>query len=124
MVNTAVSVLGFTATIPQHWHDTYRLGLGGQYQYKPFLMFQLGGSYDSSPTSSSRRLPALPMDRQVRAGAGVVYTIAQVVKLGLSYEYINFGNAAINNTSNQGILSGSYTRNYANVLQASLNVEC
>jgi long-chain fatty acid transport protein len=124
MVDSAVTVAGFTAIVPQHWHDTYRVGLGAQFQYKPFLLFQLGGSYDSSPTSSSRRLPVLPMDRQVRAGAGLVYTIARVVKLGLSYEYINFGNASINNTSTLGTLSGSYSRNYANVLQASLNVEC
>lgn len=122
MRNNVIYVDGFTAVTPQNWQDTYRVGLGGRYQLNPALLFQAGISYDSSPTSSTKRLPDLPFDRQVRLGAGVEYEIVRAVNLGLSYEHINFGSANINNTSSAGVLAGDYSRNYANVLQASLNV--
>lgn len=124
MKDTIITVDGFSAATPENWHDTYRVGIGGQYQATPKLLVQAGTSYDSSPTSSSKRTPNLPMDRQVRVGAGMEYALIRAVKLGVSYEYINFGGANINNTSSSGVLAGSYSRNFANVFQASLNVEC
>ena len=124
MVNTVVQVDGFAATTPQHWHDTYRLGLGGQYQVVPSFMVEAGASFDSSPTSSSKRTPNLPMDQQIRLGVGLQYALLSAVNLGVSYEYLKLGTAAINNSSPQGVLAGSYSRNYANIIQASLNVNC
>lgn len=125
MVNSTTFIAGYTTTTLQNWHDTYRAGLGGQYRLssKPLLV-QAGASYDSSPTSSSRRLPDLPMDRQIRLGAGLEYDLFKAATLGASYEYINLGNAKINHTYSTGVLSGSYSRNYANVFQLSLNVKC
>lgn len=122
MHNTVVNIASFTAVTPRHWIDTYRAGLAAQYRPNAAVVLQVGGSYDSSPTSSSYRLPDLPMDKQIRLGAGVTYTTPYQATLGFSYEYINFGNANINNVSSLGSLVGSYTRNYANVFQASINV--
>lgn len=124
MRNTVLTVAGFSAVTPENWHDTYRLGLGGQYRFTPNFMFQAGASFDSSPTSSSKRLPNLPMDRQIRVGLGLEYALMQAATLGLSYEYINLGKASISNTSAPGTLAGSYSRNFANIFQASLNVAC
>lgn len=124
MQNTTVTVDGFSAVTPTNWNNTYRVGLGTQFQYSMATMLQAGISYDSSPTTAAKRLPSLPMDGQTRVGAGVIYRLAQAVKLGLSYEYMNLGRASISNTSSLGVLSGSYSRNYANVVQASLNVDC
>jgi long-chain fatty acid transport protein len=124
MVNSIVTVDGFSAVTPLNWHDTYRIGLGGQYRFLSGILAQTGVSYDSSPTSSSKRLPNLPMDRQIRVGAGVLYPIVKAVVLGVSYEYMNLGNARISSQSSVGHLAGSYSRNYANFLQLSLNVSC
>lgn len=104
------------------WNNTYRFGLGGQYKFNPCLLLQSGVSYDSSPTSTSKRVPELPYDRQIRVGLGLVYTVMKNATVGLSYEYINFGNADINNVTRLGTFAGSYSNNYANVLQASINV--
>ncbi len=123
MQDTVLSVDGYSATIPQGWRDTFRLGLGGKYKLTQGFAVQAGASYDSSPTNSSRRLPDLPMDRQVRVGAGITYALIRGATLGASYEYINFGQASINNTSSNGVLVGSYSRNYANVVQVSVNVD-
>lgn len=123
MQNTILTVSSFSAVIPQDWHDTYRIGLGMQYRLNPCFLIQTGASFDSSPTSSSKRLPDLPMDRQIRVGAGIMYTMIRHVVLGASYEYWNLGNAHINNVSSNGVLSGSYSRNYSNTFQVSVNVE-
>lgn len=124
MENTIVNVGGVSAVTPQNWHDTYRIGVGTRYHFLPDYTLQAGVSFDSSPTSSSHRLPELPMDKQVRIGLGLLYDISKFVNLSVSYEYLNLGNASINNTSSAGVLAGSYDRDYANFLQASLNVVC
>lgn len=124
MRNSIISVDGFTAVTPMNWRNTYRVGLGGRYQVRQPLVLQAGVSYDSSPTNSAYRLPDLPVDRQIRVGAGVEYTLIKAVVIAASYEYMNLGSANINNTSALGVLSGYYPRNYANVAQVSLNVSC
>jgi long-chain fatty acid transport protein len=124
MRNTIVTVDGFTEVTPLNWNSTYRVGLGGRYQFRPALLLQAGVSYDSSPTNTNQRLPSLPVDRQIRFGAGLEYALIKAVTLATSYEYMNLGKAHINNTTALGTLSGSYPRNYANVFQISLNVSC
>lgn len=124
MVDTIVTVDNYTAVTPDNWHDTYRVGLGGQYRVISPLLLKAGASYDSSPTSSSNRLPDLPMDRQIRLAVGMEYELIKAATLGLSYEYIDLGDASMDNTSSNGTLSGDYSRNFANVFQASLNVKC
>jgi len=123
MKNTTLNVAGYSVVTPLNWNDTYRVGLGGKFKVTPAFVLQAGASYDSSPTSTANRLPVLPMDRQVRLGVGFLYTMHKIVKLGMSYEYWNLGNAPIHNTSSAGVLAGSYSTNFANTLQASINVE-
>lgn len=122
MQDTILKVANFTAVTPDNWHDTYRVGLAGQFHVNPCLLLQAGASYDSSPTSASRRLPDLPIDRQIRLGAGLIFNLRQMLQLAFSYEYINLGNASINNFSSNGSLVGSYPRNYVNVFQTSINI--
>ena len=122
MTDTALNIRNITAVTPRNWKDTYRLGVAGQVKITPDLMLQAGVSFDSSPTNAKLRLPDLPMDQQIRAGTGVIYSMIKPVKIAFSYEYINFGKAEINNTSSNGVLSGEYSRNYANTLQVSINV--
>ena len=123
MQNTTLNVANYSVVTPLNWNDTYRVGLAGKYKVTPDLVLQAGVSFDSSPTSASKRLPVLPMDRQIRAGAGFIYALRQYAKLGISYEYWNMGNASITNTSSNGVFAGSYSSNYANTVQASVNIE-
>lgn len=123
MKNSIVVIDGFSLATPQNWEDTYRVGLGTQYQAFPCLLLQTGISYDSSPTNSAERTPNLPMDRQLRVAAGAIYTLIKGFNLGFSYEYINLGKAGIQNVSKARVLAGSYSRNYANIVQTSLNID-
>jgi long-chain fatty acid transport protein len=123
MKNTVLDVSSYSLTVPLEWNNTYRIGLGGQYHVTPAFLVQAGGSFDSSPTNASHRLPNLPMDRQIRLGLGVVYDVIKAAQLGFSYEYLNLGNANVNHNTPIGNLVGSYSRNYANVFQISANVD-
>lgn len=122
MRNNVLDVAGFTTTVVQNWHDTYRLGIGGQAYLTSKIQLQAGLSYDSSPTNSSHRTPQLPMDRQIRVASGLIYQVTLPASLAFSYEYLNLGHANINNVSSNGVFSGSYHRNFANIFQASINV--
>lgn len=122
MQNTILTVRGYSAITPLDWKDTYRLGLGAQYNVTKRFLLQTGVSYDSSPTTTALRQPDLPMDKQIRAGIGMLYTLIDRTKLAVSYEYLNLGKANINNTSTNGTLSGYYPTNYANTFQISINV--
>jgi len=122
MHDAVLTIDGLTEISPLDWKDTYRVGVGLQYQAtKPWLL-QTGVSYDSSPTSASRRTPNLPMDGQYRIGLGTIYHPTAFIQMGFSYEFLYLGEAKINNVSSRGTLSGAYNKNYANVLQASINV--
>lgn len=124
MVNSIINVQNYAAVVQNNWHDTYRIGVGGDYSATPALQLLAGASLDSSPTSSGLRQPSLPMDRQIRLGLGVAYALTKAAKLGVSYEYIDLGKASINNNSTNGKLAGQYERNNVSILQASLNVTC
>jgi len=120
--NTIINVSGVTATIPRHWKDTWRIGLGFKYDVTSKLALQLGASYDSSVTKANDRLPDLPMDRQYRFGTGVIYKITKSATLNLAYEYMDFGKAAINNTTSNGTLAGNYPVNNINAFTLNINV--
>lgn len=123
MQDTILTVQGFSAVTPRNWSNTYRVGVGAQFKPTPCLTVQTGVSYDSSPTNVELRLPDLPMDKQIRAGGGVIVQLIKSVTLGASYEYIDFGDAEIHNTSSNGTLSGAYPKNFANAVQVSLNIK-
>lgn len=120
--NTAVQIAGITLPSPRHWNNTYRVGIGGQYQACPDWMFKAGVSYDSSPCKATNRLPDLPVDKQLRIGTGLLYTTCERIEMGLDYEYISFGKAAIFNSTRIGILSGHYVRNRGHVLAIHMNI--
>ncbi|MEO8400321.1 MAG: outer membrane protein transport protein [Gammaproteobacteria bacterium] len=124
MQSAVVNIAGFTATTKLNWNNTYRIGLGAKFLATPTVTFQGGASYDSSPTKITLRTPDLPMDKQIRLAAGLMYSASKAIKLGFSYEYFNLGNAPINNTSSLGTLQGHYGKNYMNIVQASVNVDC
>lgn len=121
--STVVQIDTITLTIPREWKNTYRWGVGAQYKFTSDLLLQTGFSYDGSPCTAENRLPDFPVDKQWRAGIGFIYTTANCVRLGVGYEYIDFGKAAINASTRLGTLSGYYSRNNASVFAINANFE-
>ena len=111
------------ATQDLGYDDTWHFALGLQYRIAAPWLFSAGVAYDTSPADSGKkRTPALPLDRQMRAGAGVQYELNQDVTLGVAYEYLDLGDGNINLKGGnlRGDLKGDYQENHIHFI--GLNV--
>lgn len=103
------------------FRDTVGYGVAAAYRLTPEWTAQAGISYASSPVKRSNRNPALPLDRQVRYGAGVSYRWNETLDFALSYEYLDLGDAAIDVTLDSGDrVKGDYDTNRAHFIALSL----
>lgn len=103
--------------------DTWHVGLGLRWRVAPQWLLTTGFGYDSSAFDTSDRSPALPVDRQIRVGAGVQYDLGEDLSLGFAYEYANLGRAPIQKAGGplQGQLYGDYDLNEIHFFTLSLN---
>ena len=112
-----------SATQDLDYDDTWHFALGVQYRIVAPWLLSAGFAYDTSPADSGKkRTPALPLDRQIRVGAGVQYELNQDVTLGAAYEYLDLGDGNINLTGGnlRGDLKGDYKKNHTHFI--GLNV--
>ena len=60
------------------------------------------------------RTPAMPLDRQARAGVGLQYQLNPNVKWGVAYGYVDLGDDRINQQGGdlRGDLKGEYEKNH------------
>lgn len=104
-----------SATINQGWEDTYHLAAGFQYHHTPALTFTAGIAYDDSPQHASRRTADLPLDEQLRIAVGFTRKIRDNFAVGAYLNYIDLGDARIENAD----FVGEYSSNA--LLQFSVN---
>ena len=122
--NSILEIANTNLTIPRDWSDTWRAGIGGMYKLNPKMTMLAGFSYDSSPTKASRRLPDLPMDRQLRYALGMKVDVNKYTSLTSSVGYEDFGRANIRTgAAPQGVLSGSYPVNNGVILAFNANIK-
>jgi long-chain fatty acid transport protein len=103
-----------SATEDLGYDDTWHVALGVQYRIAEPWLLSTGFAYDTSPANSGKkRTPALPLDRQIRVGAGVQYELRRDIILGAAYEYVDLGEANISQTGGdlRGDLKGDYKKN-------------
>ena len=104
-----------TMEIDRNWKDTWRIGVGAQYQVLPSLQLRGGFSYDSSPVSASDRLPDLPIGEQYRFAAGIRTELSEFLTSSLSYTYIWFGGGDVDQvalpSTGDVVLDGNYDPN-------------
>ena len=56
----------------------------------------MDATYDTSPVDDAdKRMPDLPLDRQIRIGTGIQYDCNEDVTVGVAYEYLDAGEAEI-----------------------------
>jgi len=97
-----------SAAIPTEWRDTYHFSGGVHYRPTEDWLLQAGITYDTSPVSSGDRSAYLPMDRQIRFAVGAQYQWSERVRVGGAFEYIDLGDANINDPA---LLKGKYETN-------------
>ncbi len=100
-----------TATIPRNWDDTYRYGVGFHYRIGDPWLIRFGVNYDTSPTDAVDRTADLPVDRQLRLGAGFQNERGDVFSWGAELLYADLGEAEIASSGVLRDLVGSYKSN-------------
>jgi long-chain fatty acid transport protein len=95
------------------YDDTWHFALGAQYRFAERWLWSLGAAYDTSPVDEDTRTPDLPLDRQIRIGTGIQYDWNENVTVGGAYEYLDAGEAEIDQEGGplQGSLKGDYDPN-------------
>jgi long-chain fatty acid transport protein len=112
-----------SATQDLGYDDTWHFAFGVQYRIAGPWLLSTGFAYDTSPADSAqKRTPALPLDRQIRMGAGVQYELNKDVTLGAAYEYLDLGDAKIDRTGGilRGDLKGDYKKNKIHLIGVNL----
>jgi long-chain fatty acid transport protein len=97
-------------TADRNFDDTWHFAVGLQYRIKEPWLFSLGFAYDKSPVDDDDRTPDMPVDRQLRYGTGIQYEWNKDITLGFAYEYLDAGDADIN--QNKGPLAGRLVGDY------------
>ncbi|MGD8252465.1 MAG: outer membrane protein transport protein [Desulfobacterales bacterium] len=106
------------------YDDTWHVALGAQCRIAEPWLWSFGAAYDTSPIDGSKdRTPALPFDRQIRLATGIQYDWSEDVTIGCAYEYLDLGDADINQEGGplKGPLKGDYSPNAAHNFAVNLN---
>ncbi|MBW2441107.1 MAG: outer membrane protein transport protein [Deltaproteobacteria bacterium] len=119
---TLESTTSTTFTKDLEYDDTWHVALGAQYRFGENWLWSVGAAYDTSPTDEDTRTPDLPLDRQIRVGTGIQYDWTEAVTLGVAYEYLDAGDAKIDQEGGplQGSLKGQYDTNAIHFFAANL----
>jgi len=113
-----VSTQRGSASIPTEWEDTYHFSGGVHYRPTEDWLLQAGITYDESPVSDDNRTADLPVDRQIRYAVGAQYQWNERMTVGGAFEYIDLGDARINNPT---ILTGEYEDNHLFMIALNLS---
>ncbi|WP_317203111.1 OmpP1/FadL family transporter [Janthinobacterium sp.] len=86
--------------IRQHWKNTVRVSLGGNYRYNDNVLLRAGVAYDQAPTDSPELThPALPDSDRYQFSLGANWKLSANSSIDLAYSYLHFKDANINYTN-------------------------
>ncbi len=106
-----------------NFNDTWHYALGARYRLDHSWSVSAGFAYDSSPISNSNRSVAMLLDRQYRYALGMQYELSSRLTLGAAYEYMDAGDAPVNQTGGplQGDIKGELNRSAFHFLALNAN---
>lgn len=87
--------------------DTYKIGVGANYQIAADWLLQTGLMFDTSALQNKNRTTGLPIDQQIRFAFGAQHDLNEKLTLGMSFEYINLGQGEVR----QSTVRGDYEHN-------------
>jgi long-chain fatty acid transport protein len=99
------------ANVNAQYDDTVHIAIGTHYRFHPQWRVTAGFAYDSFPAGDADRTVALPLDRQFRCSAGLIYDWNERITMGLAYTFIDAGSASVNQT--RGPLAGTVRGDYS-----------
>ncbi len=78
-----ITVAGRTINAQLGFEDTYKIGIGANYQIAEAWLLQTGIMVDTSAFKNKNRTTALPVDEQVRFSVGALYDLTDIDDAGL-----------------------------------------
>ena len=109
--NVNLSLANTSAALPRNWKDTYNFAGGIHYRISTPWLLQFGIAYDTSPVDAEDRTADMPVDRQLRYTIGTRFEKSDKLTIGCALEYVDLGDAEINNSSPINGLKGTYKNN-------------
>ena len=89
--------------LPYNFRDTWRVGLGANYQYNDAWKFRFGVAYDQTPVKHAEdRTMTLPDSDRTWLSFGAKYSLSKVASLDFGYTHIFFANAKTNRAVTTG----------------------
>jgi long-chain fatty acid transport protein len=104
------------------FRDSWRVGVGANYQVNSAWKIRAGFAYDKSPVQDSHRTPRLPDDDRRWVALGAQYTASSRLAFDVGYAHLFVSDTPSNLTDNpvsRGTLIGSYRSN-VNILAAQV----
>ena len=83
---------GYSYSLPLHWRDTYRVGIGMEYDILDWLTARIGYTFDEDPTSKSHSTTMLPCGDRHIIGSGLGFKITENLRFDVSYSFIRMNN--------------------------------
>jgi long-chain fatty acid transport protein len=79
--------------------DSWRVGLGAEWQFNDRWLFRAGTAYDRTPVQDEFRTPRLPDNSRWWLSIGGRYVLSQALALDFGYSYLIVQDASINLTN-------------------------
>jgi long-chain fatty acid transport protein len=99
-------------TLDSDFRDTWRVAVGGNYQYRQDLKLKFGLAYDQTPVKGERtRMVSLPDSDRTQISTGAQWALSGGSTLDLGLAYLMFADASINNdqlSKARGLVKGNY----------------
>lgn len=113
IIRTSGALPGSTAqTLDVDFRDTWRVALGGIYQYNSNWDLKFGIAYDQSPVrSADKRLVSLPDNNRLWISGGAQWKVSKDSRLDLGAAYLYVRDTDIDNNqlaSGRGRITGTY----------------
>jgi long-chain fatty acid transport protein len=105
------------ATMDRSFDDTYHTALGARCRLNAKWTWGLGVGYDTSPVDDEDRTIDMPLDRQIRYATGLQYAVNENHTIGLSYTFVDLGNAAVDQSYSFGKrMAGDFGHNALHIV--------
>lgn len=78
------------------WKDSWRVAVGGAYQYSPTLKLRAGLAYDQSPVEDDYRAPRLPDNDRTWLSFGLRYAVSPAMSIDAGYSHLFVKTPTIN----------------------------
>ncbi|MGB0721667.1 MAG: OmpP1/FadL family transporter [Gammaproteobacteria bacterium] len=113
-------------TLDLQWNDTYRIGLGVEYDYREDLTLRAGWAFDESPVENDALQTArLPDENRYWFSVGATWRVSPTFSIDAGYTHIEMDDIGINNASpltSNHTLTGSYEAT-VDILSVQANVK-